>query len=96
MSDLADKLGEFALMSLIILLGAGAFGLFVWMIAGSILSNGTTDYCYVEMYSPSPMAPQYSLQGHRPWRTDRNMGVFVTLEEAKAKADALGCKLNSP
>jgi hypothetical protein len=61
---------------------------------GSIRSNGVIDYCYVEMWSPPQMAPQYQLWGHRPWRNDRNIGVYLTIEEAKSKADAMGCKLN--
>jgi len=61
---------------------------------GSVRSNGVIDYCYVEMWSPPQMAPQYQLWGHRPWRNDRNIGVYMTIEEAKSKADAMGCKLN--
>ena len=60
----------------------------------AIRSNGETDYCYVEMWSPSQMAPQFELVGHRPWRSDRMIGVYPTVEDAKARADTLGCKFN--
>lgn len=77
-----------------------ALGLAVIILAGyavveSIRSNGETDYCYVEMWSPPQMAPQWMLQAHRPWRTDRQIGIYPTLEDAKAKSDSMGCKLNS-
>jgi len=66
-----------------------------WTAVSSARSNGEIDYCFVEMWSPPQMSPQYQLWGHRPWRTDRNIGVYLTIEEAKSKADILGCKLNS-
>lgn len=75
-------------------LGLALITLAGWAVVGSIQSNGRVDYCYVEMWSPPQMAPQYQLWGHRPWRNDRNIGVYMTLEEAKAKADAMSCPLN--
>jgi len=45
--------------------------------------------------SPPQMAPQWMLKAHRPWRDDRQIGVFLTLEEAKSKNDSIGCKLNT-
>lgn len=59
---------------------------------GAIRSNGNTDYCYVEMMSPHGIAPQYQLFGHRPWLADRPMGVYSTIDEAKTKADVIGCR----
>ena len=56
-------------------------------------SNGEVDYCYVEMTAPPMMAPQYQLFGHRPWREDRPMGVYPTLEDVKAKADLISCRM---
>ena len=58
----------------------------------SVRSNGNVDYCYVEMRSPEGMAPQYQLYAHRPWRSDRSLGIYPTLEDAKAKTDLVGCK----
>lgn len=46
---------------------------------------------YVEMYSPPELAPQWMLKAHRPWREDRRIGIYVTLDEAKVKADTIGC-----
>lgn len=61
----------------------------------SIRSNGETDYCYVEMWSPPQMSPQWMLKAHRPWREDRQIGIYPTLDEAQTKAATMGCKLNS-
>lgn len=58
-------------------------------------TNGEVDYCFISMMSPTGMAPQYQLFGHRQWRPDRAMGVYATLEEAKDKADTMSCKLNA-
>lgn len=55
--------------------------------------GGEIDYCYTEMWSPGQMAPQFQLFGHRPWRTDRMMGVFATVEEVRSKAEALNCSM---
>ncbi len=84
-----------ALTYLFFLAGVAVIGFLSWATIGSVKSNGVIDYCYVQMWSPSQMAPQYALYGHRPWREDRQMGVYPTIEEAKQKADSMGCKLNT-
>jgi hypothetical protein len=66
-----------------------------YMAYKTVESNGETDYCYVEMWSPPQMAPQWMLSAHRPWRVDRQIGVYPSLEDAKSKSDSLGCKLGS-
>lgn len=66
-----------------------------YICVGCVRSNGAIDYCYVEMLSPNAMIPQFQLRGHRPWRVDRQIGVYLTLEEAKQKADLMSCKLNA-
>lgn len=71
----------------------GVLGLVGWATYGSIKSNGETDYCYVEMWSPGQMAPQYQLHAHRPWRVDRMIGNFGSLEEATSKATAINCPM---
>jgi len=68
----------------ILLLIVGVLVFAGWAIVGSVRSNGETDYCYIEMLSPPQMAPQWMLKAHRPWRDDRQIGVFLTLEEAMA------------
>ncbi len=75
-----------------LVLGLSLVALGVVATVGAIRSNGNTDYCYVEMMSPHGMAPQYQLYGHRPWLSDRPMGVYPTIDEAKAKADVIGCR----
>lgn len=72
---------------------AGLLGLATWAIIGSVRSNGETDYCYVEMWSPGQMSPQYQLHAHRPWRLDIVLGNYPTLDEAAAKAEMLHCPL---
>lgn len=78
-------------IALVILGIVGSIGYVTFAV---IHSNGETDYCYTEMWSPTQMAPQFLLQAHRPWRQDRMLGAYPSLEEAKAKADLLGCRLN--
>jgi hypothetical protein len=70
-------------------------GIGFYSLLQSIRSNGDTDYCYIEMWSPPQMAPQYQLWAHRPWRQDRNLGVYPSVDEAAKASTALGCKLNS-
>lgn len=60
----------------------------------TIKASGMIDYCYIQLVSPTEMAPQYKLVGHVPWRNDRSMGVYPTLDEAKSKADALSCPVH--
>jgi len=86
------EFSEKVLWSILLACSLSVLALVGWATVGSIRSNGNIDYCYVEMLSPMGMAPQYQLHGHRPWRTDRPMGVYPSLEEAKAKSDVLGCK----
>lgn len=69
-------------------------GLAFYAILQSIKSNGETDYCYIQMWSPPQMAPQYQLWAHRPWREDRNLGVYSSVDEATKATIAIGCKLN--
>ena len=85
--DIEKALGTVALV-----IGLGLAALGTVAVVGSVRANGNIDYCYVEMLSPQGMAPQYQLHGHRPWREDRSMGVYPTIDEAKQKADTLGCK----
>ena len=86
---------EKAFWAIVLAAIAALAGLGIVAVAMSARSNGNIDYCYVEMLSPQGMAPQYQLYGHRPWRVDRAMGVYPTLEEAKDKADVVTCKVSS-
>jgi len=86
------EFGEKILWSILLACSLSVLALVGWAIVGSIRSNGNIDYCYVQMLSPVGMAPQYQLIGHRPWREDRSMGVYPSLEEAKSKSDTLSCK----
>lgn len=69
----------------------GLLGLAAWGIYGSARSNGETDYCYVEVTSPTGMAPQFMLYGHRPFRADRHLGTFKDVDEARVEAKMLEC-----
>lgn len=68
------------------------FGLYA--IVASARSNGEIDYCYVEMWSPPNMSPQYQLHGHRPWRQDRILGNYSTMDIAIKEAELMQCPLN--
>jgi hypothetical protein len=70
-------------------------GLAGYAIVSAVRSNGEVDYCYTEMWSPPQMAPQFQLYAHRPWRADRMLGVFQTIEEVKVKSDILNCRLQT-
>jgi len=89
--DAVEKTGYAA----IVVACSAVFSLAVWTVVGSIRSNGETDYCYIEMWSPPQMAPQWLLKGHRPWRMDRDVGIYASVDDAKAKADLLSCKLGA-
>lgn len=84
--------GEDVFGAVIIAAVIGVIALIGGATYGAIKSNGETDYCYVEMISPTGMAPQFQLEAHRPWRADRVLGAYPTIDEAKAKADGL-CKV---
>ncbi len=79
----------------VVLVVLPVLGLAGYAIYESIRSNGEIDYCYVEMWSPGQMAPQHQLYGHRPWRNDRMLGVYSTVEEARSKADVISCPVGS-
>lgn len=81
--------------ALLFVAGVSLFGLVGYATIKSISSNGEVDYCYVEMWSPDRMAPQFQLFGHRPWRQDRMIGVYPTIDEAKSRADLLGCRVGT-
>ncbi len=84
------------IISSLFTLGFVACFLFLgYVVEESIRSNGETDYCFIHMYSPPDMAPQWMLRAHRPWREDRSLGAYSSMEEAKSKADTMGCKLNA-
>lgn len=76
------------------LIGLALVALTSYTIIESIRSNGEVDYCYIEMVSPAGLAPQFKLHGHRPWRFDSEMGAYLSVDEAKAKADLFNCKMN--
>lgn len=71
----------------------GLVGLSGWAVYGSVRSNGEADYCYVEMWSPGSMSPQYQLHAHRPWRVDRILGNYPTLDAAAAEAATINCPM---
>lgn len=81
--------------SMIMIIGLGLAGTTIGLAAAgnAMSSSGEVDYCYIEMTSPADMSPQFKLMGHRPWRNDMKMGVYPTLDEAKQKADVVGCKM---
>ena len=86
---------EKVLLALLFAVGLSVIALVGTFIVMAIRSNGETDYCYVQMYSPAQMAPQWMLYAHRPWLPDRQLGIYPTLSDAANIAHEMGCKLNS-
>lgn len=74
----------------------GALMCIALVMAGIVLavrSNGEIDYCYAQMETYNGLQA-YKLYGHRPWRMDMQIGTSMTLEDAKTKADLIGCRMN--
>ena len=59
----------------------------------SISTDGQITYCYVRVYSPNGLIPSYTLEGFIPWRTDKQIGIFATLDDALAGANKMHCPL---
>lgn len=57
----------------------------------SIASDGKIQYCYIEYYSPSGIQPVYKLHGFVPWRNDRDLGAYESLNQAKDAAEKIQC-----
>lgn len=74
-------------------LGVAAVIASIAAIYNAATTTGEVDYCYVDSRSPTGMAPQFLLFGHRPWRSDHNLGSYATVAEAKASADVLQCRI---
>lgn len=81
----------FVLFSSLVVLLLMLFGSYV--VVMSARSNGETDYCYVNYRSPPDMPPIFELVGHRPWREDRYIAKFQTMDETVKAADVIHCPL---
>lgn len=57
----------------------------------SVQSDGQITYCYTSYMSPTGMPPVIQLHGFRPWRPDRHIATFSTLDEAVKAAEAMHC-----
>lgn len=54
--------------------------------------GGLVDYCYIKAESSSEIPRQYfHLYGHRLYADDVRMGIFETVDEAKATAEKVQC-----
>ncbi len=80
-------------LAALVVVGVGFGG---YAIYASARANGEVDYCYVEMWSPGNMSPQYMLHAHRPWRSDLVVGNYPTVDDAKAKSDIMHCPMGKP
>lgn len=56
-------------------------------------ASGETEYCYIEFVSPEGMPPFVRLHSFRPWRMDRIIGIYKSVDDASADANKLGCKV---
>lgn len=62
----------------------------------SARSDGETTYCYVSYTAANNGPPAHQLYAYRPWRPDRLISNFSSLEEATTASTLLGCKIGSP
>lgn len=62
------------------------------VIAESVKSDGTITYCYIEP-NVAPELPIYNLYGYRPWRPDRRIASFKTLDEAIDFSSKMQCSV---
>ncbi len=81
------------LIALGIGLGVAMVLLICYLTVKSATASGEDVFCYTEMQASSETAPQYKLYAWRDWRTNRQIGVFPTVEDAKKAADVLGCPI---
>ncbi len=79
----------------IALLVIAALGLSGYAIVGAVRSNGETDYCYTECLSLNGLPPAYQLWAHRPWRQDRLIGTFPSIEGASKSASDMVCPVGA-
>lgn len=87
-------------MSKLLILATGfvlSFVLFgsTYCLIKAVQANGEVSYCYVE-YNNMGRYPFYSLRGYRPWRSDRDIGVFLSIKEANDAAVAMKCLVDQP
>jgi hypothetical protein len=67
----------------------------IFLVYKSISATGEIEYCYTQYFSPPGMNPQYTLRGFRPWREDRHIAAFQSLEDALAAAEKMHCRIGT-
>ncbi len=63
-----------------------------WLAYKGITASGQVERCYIE-YLPGLNFWDYRLRGAIEWRPDPVLGNFKTVDEAKASAAKLDCKM---
>lgn len=66
-----------------------AIAVIVWLVASMVRADGRVSYCRVDHGSYG----LFFLYGHRDWRLDANLGVYLTLEAAINAAKIHQCPL---
>ena len=57
-----------------------------------IFADGKADYCVVRDVSRGAR-PSFELTQHVPYQSDRSVGTFESIFEAKAAADLISCQI---
>ena len=74
------------------LLALGLLGLLGYSIVRTVLADSRITFCYVEA-SEYEGYRFFRLYGHRNWRPDSKVGVYLSIEETKNAADKMNCPL---
>lgn len=95
--DFWEKLGASALIATLVFV----LSLIGYVLAHTIDANGKSDYCYIERTTSNEddgqshivRITEYVLLAHIPWRTDRKIMGYKTVEDAKHAADLIECPI---
>lgn len=79
---------------LLVLLAAAALAGLGALLFKAVTASGEISYCYVYVESMhSGLPPAYKVTGFRPWRQDRHIATFASIQEAADVAAKIGCPL---
>lgn len=74
-----------------IVLGFLALSFLSFLLVMGISSSGKTDYCTVETVGSNYGVNLFKVEQHVPWRPNRPVGVFFSLDEALLAAEMANC-----
>ncbi len=87
MIDHEDFVGFCFMVMVVLIMTTG-----VVMLVMCLTASGKADYCYME-HRAYVQPDTIALKGHRPWREDREIDTFPTIEAAASAAAKIGCEI---